>query len=586
MNFQSGVPWHQLLLTSGKGSAQQSMSRQEINRLLQKSSKIYEEYVQSQEDDDELTKEIMESGTRKDKFSAIKVSVQETPLLSLKHLKELNEQMSSKPRTAIEAMQNAVQIYTKYLLPSRPLKSFEDQPLKTAKDSGLCIFYFEDQLKRTYSEFIKNVEIMAKAHQQFIREPAIRALGELLRSAPENEQVLLAILVDKFGDPLKQVSVVATSTILSVLKDHPQMTQAVVNAIKVQQPKFTEESQKRTMKFIGQLTLGKKDTDTARDLLETVKPQLIEVLTSNDPSNSKVLSSLMRSAEKCATVCSPKDMDSLIKPLYDFVQTAPLTSSLPALKLLFTIHKLSGKIPIEFYNFLYSALLASDFTGSSKHPQLLNFLMESLSSETDNNIICNFVHRLLQVGLEMNITFATAVLVFVMKLFEKKPEIWSIFKSENPEVEKTYDFNSTNLQSAAARETFPWILSLYVKHYHPAIQTLAKTLVSQNNIEYTGDVFDDFATTKQLYRITHGGTQATESDLFNNCFKEFDEIPDFPDEEDFEIKDEPKPQNKQNKQSKQNKSNKPHKQNNKNPKNQNKKGNKNDKKRRGKRGNQ
>lgn len=540
MNFQSGVPWYQLLYTNPSAKPPQNIPGKEIHQLLQKSSKLFEDYVKSQEDDDELTKEIMESGTRKDKYSAIKVSIQETPLLSLKHLQSLNEMINSKPRVAIETMQNAVQIYTKYLLPPRPLKKFEEQPLRSAKDSGLLLFYFEDQLKRAYSNFITNVETMAKAHQQFVREPAIKALGELLKAAPENEQALLAVLVDKFGDPLKAVSVIAQSTLLSVLKDHPQMTESVINAIKAQQPNFSEESQKRTMKFIGQLSLNKKDTETAKSLIETVRPKLLEILkTSNDASNSKVLSSLMRSAEKCAAVCTdPKDMESLIKPLYDHVKKAPLNIALPALKLLFSIHKLSGSIPIEFYNFLYSSLLASDFTGSSKHPQLLNFLMEALSNETNENIICNFVQRLLQVGLEMNVTFATAVLVFIIKLFEKKPQLQKMFQSENPEADKNYNFYSTNLDDPSAKETFPWILSLYVTHYHPAIQQLAKALVSQQSesIHYNGDVYDDFTTTNQLHRIAHGAPENSNiqnNELFNNCFKEFDDIPDFPDEDDL-----------------------------------------------------
>ena len=539
MNFKAGVPWHQLLFTGTRPSEGRSVSRQETNRLLQKSRQILEDYVNSQQDDDELSKEIMESGTRRDKFSAMKLCAQETPLLILSQLKMINDSLpKSKPRVAIETMQNAVQIYAKYLLPQRPLKSFEDQPLKNAKDSSLCLFYFEDQLKRCYSEFIKALEVMAKAHQQFIREPAIRALGDCLRAAPENEHVLLAILVDKFGDPLKQVYIVATQTILSVLKEHPQMTQSVINAIKNQQPNFEEESQKRTMKFIGQLSLNKNDKESAKELLETVKPQLLEVLASNDSSNSKVLGSLMRSAEKCAMVCNPKDMDSLIKPLYDYVKTASITASLPALKLLFAIHKMSGNIPIEFYNFLYNALLASDFTGSSKHPQLLNFLMESLSNESDLSIVSNFIQRLLQIGLEMNITFATAVLVFVMKLFEQKPELNSILRSENSEVEKTYDFDSADLSNPAAKETFPWILSLYVTHYHPAIQHLATSLISLNPIKYDGDVFDDFSTTKQLQRITYGTTKQTENELFDECFHEFDEIPDFQDEDDLVLMDE------------------------------------------------
>lgn len=546
MNFRSGVPWHELLVSSSTSSSERNLSGQEIHRLLQKASGLYENYLKSQENEDELTKELIQNGTRKDQLASMKVLVQETPLLSLKVLKDLTGMLKSKPRIAIESMQHAMQLYVKHLLPAnRPLKSFQDQPLRSARDSALTLFYFEDQLKKTYSDYIKEVENLAKAHQQFIREPAIRVLGDLLRAAPENEQAILTILVDKFGDPLKAVSGVAQSTLLSVLKDHPQMTNSVVKAIEERKGSFTEESVKRAMKFIGQLKLNKKDVNTAKDLIETVRPKLLEVLTTaNNASNSKVLSSLMRTVEKCADVCDPEDIEPLVKPLYEHVKASQLNMALPALKLLFAIHKKAGQIPIEFYNFLYSSLLSADFTGTSKHPQLLNFLMEALLNETNESIICNFIHRLLQVGLEMNVTFSIAVLIFMIKLFEAKPELYKIFSVENPEADKQYilflekqyasadAIASTDLLNPAGIESFPWILSLYTTHYHPAIRELATTLLSQNHsFEYNGDVFDDFSTTNQLHRIAHGTSTSTEeNEFFNSCFREFDEIPDFPDE--------------------------------------------------------
>ena len=52
MNFQSGVPWYQLLFTSSKAGQQQNVSGQELHRLLLKSNQLYDDYVKSQELED------------------------------------------------------------------------------------------------------------------------------------------------------------------------------------------------------------------------------------------------------------------------------------------------------------------------------------------------------------------------------------------------------------------------------------------------------------------------------------------------------------------------------------------------------
>lgn len=527
-HFKRGVPWFQLIFTKSSGTS--NITGQEARRLLEKSKSLYKEYCESQESD-EMTSSILASGTMKDKLTAMKVAAEETPLLTLDHLASLNEMMKGKPRIAIEAMHAAEQIYTKYLLPpDRALKTFQDQPLKNARDQPLVIFYFEDQLKLRYAEFVRNVESMAKGQQAFIRDPAIKCIGTLLKERPEAEKVLLAILVDKFGDPLKAVANVATSTILMVLKEHPQMTKAVIQAIR--ERKFDENTQKRAMKFIGQLSVGNNEDQTAQELFETVKPQLLDVLKSYDESKSKVLQSLMRPIEKCAASCSPKDMATLIDPLYEFLEKAPLIVAMPALHLLFSIHKVSGKIPQRFYEFLYKVLLKQDIQSMSKQAPTLNLLMEALIEEQDLSICCSFVHRLLHVGLQMNVAFALAVLVFIAKLFEKKPDLRTVFTTNDREIENQYDFENESPVNPGAVATFPWILSLYVTHYHPGIQKLARLLINGNSVVFDGDAFDDFGTTKQMRRAI-APEQGEESGLLTECFMEWDQIPDFGDDDDF-----------------------------------------------------
>ena len=527
-HFKRGVPWFQLIFSKSSGTS--DIPGQETRRLLERGKSLYKEYCESQVSDD-MTASILASGTLKDKLTAMKVAAEETPLLCLDHLASLNDMMKGKPRIAIEAMHAAEQIYTKYLLPpDRALKTFQDQPLKNARDQPLVIFYFEDQLKIRYAEFVRNVEGMAKGQQAFIRDPAIKCIGTLLKERPEAEKVLLAILVDKFGDPLKAVASVATSTILMVLKEHPQMTKAVIQAIR--ERKFDDRTQKRAMKFIGQLSVGGNEDQTAQELLETVKPQLLEILKSYDESKSKVLQSLMRPIEKCAASCSPKEMATLVDPLYEFLQGAPLIVAMPVLHLLFSIHKAAGKVPQRFYEFLYKMLLRQDIQSVSRQAPTLNMLMEALLQEDNEVICCSFMQRLLHVGLQMNVSFALAVLVFIAKLFEKKPDLRSVFTTADRELENQYDFASESPINPGSVATFPWILSLYVTHYHPGIKKLAKLLIAGQPVVFEGDPFDDFGTTRQLKR-TVAPESSEESGLLTECFMDWDAIPDFAEDEDF-----------------------------------------------------
>jgi ribosome biogenesis protein MAK21 len=502
-----------------KADSRPSLPPPECRAKLDIAKRLYSDYLESQSPDD-LTASILDSGTLKDKFTAMKVAAQEHPVTVLPHLTSLSQMLAGKPRIAIAAMQTLEQIYTLHLLPDRPLKSFSDLPVSKARDSHLVLFYFEDQLKHAYATFVRGLEEMAKAQQAFVRDPAIRCIGALLKAKPEAERVLLTILVDKFGDPLKQIAAVATATILDVLREHPRMTQAVITAIKAQQPRFDAEAKKRGLKFLGQLSVGGQET--GRELFETVCPQLLEALKHADESNSKVLQSLMRSAEKCAAVCTPEEMAPLMAPLYEFVKTAPFATSLPALMLLFSMHKSSGEVPARYYGLLFDSLVHPDFRATSKQPQLLTLIVDSLTDTAELEVVAGFVHRLLQISLHMSTAFCVATLVVVARLFVEKPELRAMFTSASAEAESEYDFQALG---GGAMATFPWMLSLFVRHFDPTVRAIAADLTAGRTVNYEGDPFEDFAPSKQLKRIAAGQADE-ESAAITEAFAEFDQIPD------------------------------------------------------------
>jgi len=525
MNFKRGVPWFNFLCVNP--SSKSDIPKHEITKLHERSKHLYLNYI-SELKEDPINQSILEKGTLKDKFAAYKVMASETPLQTLTILESLNRMLDDKPRLQLDSINCGIEIYTKCMLPTdRTLRKFAEQPIRNAKDSHLLLYYFEDAIKSSYSEFITKIEKSARSPQPFLRDPAIRAIGELLRSCPENEHVLLNILIDKFGDPLSAVASVATNTILSVLKMHPQMNAAIVDIIQKEMKKFTPSSRKRALKFLGQINVNKKDQDTANEMLGTVKDELLSALKKPDPSNNKVISSLMKSVEKCASVCSPDELKGLIDPLYSFVSTSSFQSSLPALRLLYSIHKASEPIPQKFYLSLYSFFSSPDFGNSSKHPQLLNLLLQALEEESDLSIASSFAHKLLHIGLHMNIAFTASVLHFISKLFEKKPALKSIITSTDPVKELNYNIMDDNPLNSSSTVTFPWILSMYHTHYHPSIRELADSVVKGELSSYQGDPFEDFSTSRILNRIIGNGSKDDESGLFNNAYIDFDSIPDF-----------------------------------------------------------
>jgi hypothetical protein len=296
----------------------------------------------------------------------------------------------------------------------------------------------------------------------------------------------------------------------------------------------TDAAKKRALKFLGQLKIQANDKEAASELLQTVREQLIPLLNKKGrecKDNSKVISSLMRSAEKCAEICDPKELKELIDPLYAFVAASPILTALPTLHLLYVLHKAQGDIPPKFYQFFYAFFNNTEFGNSTKQPQVLNFLLDVLKDEKDPVIACNFIHRLLHIGLHMNIAFTVSALYFTATMFKERPDVKTMITKANPALESKYNFSNEAPTNEGATVTFPWILNLYMQHYHPSVVALATKIASNADIEYNSDPFADFAVTAQLNHIA-GNPVEDEPELVKDCFKEFDEIPDFDDNDD------------------------------------------------------
>ena len=98
---------------------------------------------------------------------------------------------------AIDALK---EIFLVALLPDRKLKFFEQQPLAAvpANKEGsrrLLLWYVEDCLKKRYSSFVTGLEECSRDNLEFLKDKALKAMYDLLRSKSEQVRCLHLVYV-------------------------------------------------------------------------------------------------------------------------------------------------------------------------------------------------------------------------------------------------------------------------------------------------------------------------------------------------------------------------------------------------------
>ena len=100
----------------------------------------------------------------------------------------------------VQAIDALKEIFLVALLPDRKLKFFEQQPLAVvpANKEGnrrLLLYYVEDCLKKRYSSFVTGLEECSRDNLEFLKDKALRAMYDLLRSKSEQVKCLCVMYV-------------------------------------------------------------------------------------------------------------------------------------------------------------------------------------------------------------------------------------------------------------------------------------------------------------------------------------------------------------------------------------------------------
>eukprot|EP00644_Phytophthora_capsici_P008847 jgi/Phyca11/14100/fgenesh1_pg.PHYCAscaffold_6_\ len=89
------------------------------------------------------------------------------------------------------------------------------------------------------------------------KRACLRAANALLKAKPEQEAVLLAMLVNKLGDPDRKIAAYLHRILQELLRDHPAMKRVVVDEVErlLTRPKVSDRAKYNAVLFLNQIYL-------------------------------------------------------------------------------------------------------------------------------------------------------------------------------------------------------------------------------------------------------------------------------------------------------------------------------------------
>jgi ribosome biogenesis protein MAK21 len=181
--------------------------------------------------DEKWLAHVAKSGTTSDQLAARVLQVQEDPLANLSAMDALLSLAQKKSRTVAEQAIAALrELFLSSLLPDdRPLLAFSDQcfdvsDVSALTNAELAYAFFEETLKEKYLAFLTVLQTLTMDTVTHIKKTCVRCAYLLLVSKPENERLLLDIIINKLGDAHDHVVASDASFVLGKLaQKHPAM---------------------------------------------------------------------------------------------------------------------------------------------------------------------------------------------------------------------------------------------------------------------------------------------------------------------------------------------------------------------------
>jgi len=171
------------------------------------------------------------------------------------------------------------ELFITVLLPNRKLLLLEQQRpelLVRCRDKNgeqlLLYLYFEDCIKRRYSDLVKTLARLTLDNVKFIRDRTLNITFNLFYERPEQETLLLAIIINKLGDPEKKIASKTGFLIVCMLTENSKIDIVVINELTkiILRPNIGQRTRFNAITLLNRLPVYLKisDIELNRKLLQ------------------------------------------------------------------------------------------------------------------------------------------------------------------------------------------------------------------------------------------------------------------------------------------------------------------------------
>jgi len=427
--------------------------------------------------DDRYMRQVLKSGTLSDKVAAMTLLVQESPVHRFATLEALVGMAKSGKHAAKMAVESLKDLFggggdasgespqhSTALLPgdrrlrARPVDEAWDHRTLRPSDAQLALWVFEEKLAALYKDFVTSVlENGLCRHQSAdLRRHGVETAAALLERKPEQEARLLALVVNKLGDPDASVAARASAVLADLLRRHRRMTRVVAGEVQALAARASstndERATHRAVAFLSQVYLDAENLGTlAASLVDTYVALFRRAVSASASSSggqqqqqqlkTRFVAALLAGLKRALPYC-PRDAASasgfLVKDegldaLFLASHAGTFQTRVQALALLDTIsadvaagrRRRAGdldeddratKLRARFYRSLYDLLASSDVRKNTRPTLALNLCYRSVAADAEPVRRAALLKRLLGAAHHGHAALAAATVYLTARL--------------------------------------------------------------------------------------------------------------------------------------------------------------------------
>lgn len=275
----------------------------------------------------------------------------------------------------------------------------------------------------------------------------------MLSFAPEKEQMLLTMLINKLGDPTAKIASKALHHLTEVAHRHPNMCGVIVNEAEklLFRNNISDRAQHFALCYLASIApAGRPEVCTK---LVNICFSLFKVLVQKGAINNRTMQAILRCLQKAILEAKPQPGSSELlskemqDTIYRLVHLADIRVSIQTLGLLLQLVTVKTEKSDRFYNALYTKLADLNLTtiGLKSAAQLLHIVHRAIYIDSNVPRVQAFIKRLLQLSLYMPSNIAAGCLIVVHKLIKSRKELVNEVGDDTVNMINQIDINDEDL---------------------------------------------------------------------------------------------------------------------------------------------